>query len=122
MPREASLEESVLRVLWEGDELSVREVLERLGSGHAYTTISTVLDRLHEKRRVRRRKDGQAWAYRAAEPREVELGREITRLLGTPGVEREPLLMAFLESAESTDAELIERLEQLIRRRRKESR
>lgn len=118
MPREASLEERVLRVLWASDECTVRDVLERMRSTHAYTTILTVLDRLHEKGRVRRRKLGQAWAYRAARPREIEIGREMTRLLGTQGVDREPVLMAFLESVESTDAALLDRLEELIRRRR----
>ncbi|MEM7247683.1 MAG: hypothetical protein AAF533_20265, partial [Acidobacteriota bacterium] len=64
------------------------------------------------------RKRGSAWAYRAAESREVELGREMTGLLGTPGVEREPLLMAFLESADSVDSKLLDRLETLIQQRR----
>lgn len=118
MARDGTLEQGVLEVLWAGGEWTVREVLEELGSSHAYTTILTVLDRLHDKRRVRRRKLGQAWAYRAARPREAELAGEITRLLRTPGIDREPLLMSFLESAESLDDELLDRLEELIRQRR----
>jgi predicted transcriptional regulator len=115
MTRTASLEHRVLEILWTGGEWSVRAVLERLGSAHAYTTILTVLDRLHRKRRVRRRKDGRAWAYRAARPREAELGDEIARLLATPGVEREPLLAALIESM---DPGLRSRLDELIRCRR----
>ena len=119
MARPGLLERRVIEALWAGGELTVREVLEELGSSHAYTTIMTVLDRLHQKRRVRRRKRGQAWAYRAARSREVELGAEITRLLATPGVDRDPLLLAFLESAESVDPELLDRLDELIQRRGK---
>ena len=118
MAKEGPLEQKVLSVLWDRGELTVREVLEELQSTHAYTTILTVLDRLHEKRRVRRRKKERAWAYRPARPREEELGNAIRELLGTPGVEREPLLMAFIDSAESVDPDLLDRLESLIRARR----
>ena len=120
MARDGQLERRVIETLWAGGELTVSEVLEDLGSSHAHTTIMTVLDRLHRKQRVRRRKKGQAWVYRAASTREAELGAELTRLLGTPDVDREPLLMAFLESADSVDPELLDRLDILIRRRRDE--
>lgn len=119
MVNEGPLEQRVLEVLWEGEELTVRQVLDALNSSHAYTTILTVLDRLHEKGRVQRRKKKRAWVYRPARPREAELGATISQLLGTPGVDSEPLLMAFLDSAESVDPEILQRLEQMIKDRRK---
>ncbi|MFQ5951271.1 MAG: BlaI/MecI/CopY family transcriptional regulator, partial [Candidatus Geothermarchaeales archaeon] len=52
------LEARVLAVMAEMDELSVRDVLVRLGEQRefAYTTIATTLDRLYSKGLVRRRK------------------------------------------------------------------
>ena len=44
----------------------VREALARNGTGVAYTTVMTVLSRLHEKRAVLREKDGGRYLYRQA--------------------------------------------------------
>jgi len=45
---------------------TVRELLERRGTAVAYTTVMTVLTRLHAKRLVAREKDGQRYLYRQA--------------------------------------------------------
>lgn len=121
MTGRGALAQQVLETLWSSGELTVRDVRARLDGGHAYTTILTVLDRLHDKGRVRRRKLAGAWHYRCARPREAEVGAELTRLLGTPGLDRDPMLLAFLDSAESLDPDLLDRLEDLIRRRREEA-
>ncbi len=57
------LESAVLSTLWDhGAPLSVRDVLARLRRkpALAYTTVLTVLDRLHGKGVVVREKDGKA--------------------------------------------------------------
>ena len=60
-----SLEAKIMDVSWDcGDPfLSVRDMLERLGDGLAYTTVMTV-NRLYEKGLLRRRRSGRAWVYR----------------------------------------------------------
>ena len=47
MPRQPRLERRGLETLWTGGEWSVRDVHVAVGEGLAYTTIATVLDRLH---------------------------------------------------------------------------
>lgn len=56
-----------MSLLWErADHFhTVREVFRALDDDLAYTTVMTVLTRLHGKGLVERRKDGRAWAYRA---------------------------------------------------------
>lgn len=114
------LEERVLTVLWDRGESTVRAVLDALDSEHAYTTILTVLDRLHAKGAVRRHKDGVSWVYAARSSRAEMVGREVARLLLDAGRGTEPLLAGFLDEAESLDPDAIDRLEQLIRSRREE--
>lgn len=64
--RLGELERRVMDILWErgGGELSGRAVADAL-SGHAYTTVATVLDRLVHKGLVRRRMDGRSIRFSA---------------------------------------------------------
>ena len=112
------LEQLVLETLWRGGELSVREVLDALGTDHAYTTILTLLQRLHDKRIVRRRRVEGAWSYRAAEPRESWIARRLHALLAEAGPERDAVLVAFVDTAEEADPAVLNRLEGMLRRRR----
>lgn len=66
--RIGALEAEVLERLWEAEgPLSVRDVASRLrGRERAYTTVMTVLARLHEKGLVERVLSGRAYLYRAA--------------------------------------------------------
>ena len=118
MPRPATLENRVLDVLWQGGGWTVREVLDAVGGRLAYTTIATVLDRLHDKDRVSRTKVGNSWRYSAARSREAAVARQVTRLLQQTGASPEPALLAFLDQAQAADPEVLDRLEALIRARR----
>lgn len=55
-----------MRVLWRQptQHLTVREVKDALAGDLAYTTVMTMLTRLHRKGFLDRRRDGRAWAYR----------------------------------------------------------
>lgn len=118
MPRPPDLERRVLDLLWDGGGWSVREVHEAVGEGLAYTTIATVLDRLHDKGAVVRTKQGVAWRYRAAATREQTLGTEVARMFARVDAAPEPLLLAFLDEVEQVDPEALDRLEALLRARR----
>jgi len=104
-------------VLWDRGAATVRQVMVHMGDTLAYTTVMTVLARLHGKGRVSRRKEGLAWRYRAAEPREQVLGARAAELLTGEGA-AEPLLAAFLDHAEEVDPEVLDTLERMIRQRR----
>ena len=118
MARSPSLEDLVLDTLAEQGNATVREILDAMDSGHAYTTILTVLDRLHRKKMVHRTKDGNAWRYRATQPRSTRLGRAMAELLSGVGDQRDSLLVAFLDQTAQIDPDSIERLEELLRLRR----
>lgn len=72
-----SLELAVLRALWEGNPATVRTVLERINAGRdsnlAYTSVMTVLDRLHDKELVTRRQVGRAYEYTPVHQEEAGL-------------------------------------------------
>ncbi len=119
------LQTAVLSVLWESPTpLSVRDVLARVRRRPrlAYTTVLTVLSRLHEQNVVLREKRGKAFFYWPRISREEWIGeraaRELTAAGGTPD---RAVLTAFLDSAELTDPVLLERLSALIAARRKTS-
>ncbi|MEJ7732868.1 MAG: BlaI/MecI/CopY family transcriptional regulator [Polyangiaceae bacterium] len=123
-PALGELETAALCALWDSAEpLSVREVLERVKRrpGLAYTTVLTVLDRLHDKRLVAREKHGKAFVYWPRVSRQGWLGGRAAHVLteARGPVDRE-VLLAFLDSAQSADPELLDRLSALIEERRRE--
>jgi predicted transcriptional regulator len=114
-----SLERAVMNALWSHGEGSVREVLERLQQPYAYTTILTVLDRLHAKGAVGRQKVDGAWRYWARRSQGATAGHAVASLLQDLEGDPEPVLLAFLDQAERMDPDVLDRLEALIRRRRR---
>lgn len=63
------LEGAIMKTLWEGGEMTVRDVHERLAATHgvAYTTVMTVMARLAVKRLLSRRMEDGVYAYRTRE-------------------------------------------------------
>jgi predicted transcriptional regulator len=117
------LEASVLEVLWlSAEPKSVRDVHRALGTKRdlAYTTVLTVLDRLHDKRLVVRQREGKAFLYEPRLTREEFLGERAARVLaeGRGPVSRS-LAMAFLDSAERASPKLVAELEALVSERRR---
>ncbi|MCO4746063.1 MAG: BlaI/MecI/CopY family transcriptional regulator [Proteobacteria bacterium] len=118
MARDAALERRVLDVLWQGGEWSVRQVLAEVDEPLAYTTIATVLDRLHEKGQVQRVKQGVSWQYWAARSKDEALAAEVGRLMARAEAAPEPMLVAFLDQVERVDPDALDRLEALLEARR----
>jgi predicted transcriptional regulator len=104
------LEGDVLAVLWSaGTALTPGEVHEALGADLAYTTVSTILNRLLDKGLVERTKAGRAHAYTAvaAESDVVSAG---FRSVLTRSHDREALLQGFVESLSPDDEALVRAL------------
>jgi len=115
------LEYTVLRLLWELDVASVRELHERLGrEGLVYTTTAKVIDRLRDKGLIQRQRRGQAFLYRARVAREtVERARArqaISRLLGP---EPHGAVAALVEAIDETSPALLQELERAVSARRR---
>ncbi|HSA50701.1 MAG TPA: BlaI/MecI/CopY family transcriptional regulator [Yinghuangia sp.] len=74
MPRFGELEEQVMLRLWAAAEpLAVRDVRDALRPERelAYTTVMTVLDKLHRKGVLRRHRVGRAYHYEPVLSREA---------------------------------------------------
>ena len=114
------LETVVMELLWRERELTVNQVEGRLRQRRqiAHTTVLTTLDRMHRKGYLTREKSGKAFVYAPRYSREEferGLAQEVLgALLGGLG---EPVLSTFVELVGEDEAKL-ERLEELIKRKR----
>jgi predicted transcriptional regulator len=121
-----SLERDVMDVLWLRGDLAVRDVQSQLNRPIAYTTVMTTLDRLFKKGLLQRRQAGRAFLYSAALSRtEMQAriaGRVLEGLLRGRDAEPLPVLSNLVESvgAQAGGDELLQRLEELVRQKRRE--
>ena len=116
------LETAVMESLWSASEQTVTEVEERLQRGReiAHTTVLTTLDRMHRKGLLTREKHGKAFVYAPRYTRE-EFERGVAQeVLGALLQQfTEPAMSAFVELV-GEDAGTLDRLEQLIREKRRQ--
>ena len=112
------LQAAVLEELWATGEASVREVCDLLGSRGvklAYTTVLTVMTRLHARGLLVRRRQGRRDYYRAAmesDKLQAALSREaVERLIQTHG---EEALAAFATRMRDGDPAALARLRELL--------
>lgn len=106
-----SLEAKVMQVAWADPQthLQVRDVLERIDDELAYTTVMTVMARLHDKGLLRRRRQGRAWAYRAASSQDAYTAGAMVDVLAGAG-NRTAALLHFVADLEPGEAEELRRL------------
>ncbi|WP_410597474.1 BlaI/MecI/CopY family transcriptional regulator [Amycolatopsis sp. lyj-23] len=104
------LEAQVLAVLWKADgPLSPAEVRERLGAGLAYTTVVTILSRLHEKGVADREKLGRSFRYRAVDDEPGLAARRMTKVLDNEP-DRDSVLARFVSNLSESDEHLLREL------------
>ncbi len=79
------LEGAIMKSLWEGGELAVRDVHERLAdtNGVAYTTVMTVMSRLAAKGILQRRMEDGVYLYRTRESVDGYFAGLCTKLVDT---------------------------------------
>lgn len=99
-----ALERDVMALAWDRPEVSVRDACDRLGTGVAYTTVMTTMDRLFKKGLLVRRKVGRAFLYRAAATRH-ELENAV--------------LSSLVDVVSERDRALLDELERLVREKRR---
>ena len=108
-PRGA-LEAAALEVLWaHGEPLTAARVQEALGPDLAYTTVLTILARLHDKGVLRRRRAGRAYAYEPVSDEAGLTARRMRALLDT-GADRDTVLARFVGELSAPDEERLRRL------------
>lgn len=75
----------ILKILWDEGPLSGRDVMEQLntdGRERAYTSVTSLMNVMVDKRLLRRKPDGRAFLYSAAVPRKKALGNMLKDLIG----------------------------------------
>ena len=104
------LEAAVLAVLQAaGSAMAAGEVREQLGGQLAYTTVVTILSRLHAKGVLDRRKSGRAYLYVPVADEPGLAARRMARVLdGEP--DREAVLARFVSGLSGTDEDLLRRM------------
>lgn len=113
------LESAVIEQVWHDPDCTARDVLNRLADRHlAYTTVVTVLDRLHKKGFLKRRRAGRAFLYRPGIT-QAEFDESVTRdvLEGLLKEESRPTLSTFVDLV-AADEDLLKELEALVKKRR----
>ena len=82
LPNLSRFELQCLRMFWEQDEATVREIHDKLETAPSYSTVRKIVGRLEDKGAVERvRRDGKAWVYRSAVAPTPVIQREIRRFL-----------------------------------------
>jgi len=104
------LEAAVLAVLQDaGAPLSPGEVRERIGGPLAYTTVVTILSRLHAKGVLERHKAGRAYLYSPVADEPGLAARRMARVLDGEA-DREAVLARFVSALSDSDEELLRRM------------
>lgn len=104
-PRLSRLEFEIMEALWNGGDLSIREIQEAFPAKKrpAYTTIQTTVYRLEAKGIVRRvKKVGNFHIFAAAVSRNAAQRRLIDDLLALFGGRTQPVMAHLIESGKLT--------------------
>lgn len=122
--RLGTLERRVIEIVWDSDEVTVRDVHARLDGKVAYTTVMTTLDRLFKKGLLSRTKRARAFAYSAAATREeldvIVANDVVSGLLSNDWSAPIPFLSNLVDEVGRRDRALLDELERLVRTKRRE--
>ena len=118
------LEAEIMEIVWEHgwDEFAVTDVHEVLEGQReiAYTTVMTTVSRLHDKELLTRRKDGRRYLYRSTMTRPEFIEVMTREVLGSlPPMGQEAAVAFLVERVADADEDELDRLEALIRKRRR---
>ena len=117
------LEQQMLQAVWTRGSATVRELLGDQSITQAYTTVMTTLDRLYKKQLLDRVSEGRAFRY---SPRQTP--DELRRVAAVEGIrqlltsdEASALPLSYLvEALSEHDAQLLDELQVLVERKRRE--
>ncbi|MCQ4044497.1 BlaI/MecI/CopY family transcriptional regulator [Streptantibioticus rubrisoli] len=105
-----ALEAEILGLLHAAPQaLSPGEVLERLGGDLAYSTVVTVLSRMHDKGLLTRAKRGRAYAYAPVADAHGITARRMRQVLDSDP-DREAVLSRFISDLSADDEQLLRQM------------
>lgn len=105
-----SLEREILGLLQASpDALTAGDVLRRLGGALSYSTVVTVLSRMHDKGLLTRAKQGRSYAYTPVADSHGLTARRMRQVLESDS-DREAVLSRFVDSLGAGDEQLLRHL------------
>lgn len=114
------LQAEIIAILERIQPASVREVVDQLQPPRAFTTVATVLGRMLDQGQLVRESSEGRFVYRVAPGHNQKLAQHIAALLDRAAGDPEVLLQALVGGVEQIDPGLLDRLEALIAKRRRE--
>jgi predicted transcriptional regulator len=119
------LESEIMNLVWSKGRVTVREIYEALLANSdksiAYTTVMTTMTRLAKKDILKAFKEGNAYSYEAAYPKEEFLSTVVGEVVdGLIDDFSEPAVAHFIEKIKSVDPVKLKQLEDLIRNQKKD--
>ena len=117
-----SLESALMKLVWQVGQTSVRQLHTLSHPRLAYTTIMTTLDRLYKKGLLTRSRIGKAYLYG---PRLTEsdyrerVAEHLINLAVQNGKRNEVVLSYFVDAVSEVDREMLDRLDELVKAKRK---
>jgi predicted transcriptional regulator len=111
------VELEIMQVLWDLERGTVREVYEVLRERRqvAYTTVMTMMGILEEKGHVRRRKEGRAFLYTPARPRQKVIASMVDEFVGRVfGGSAKPLVLGLAKD-KKLSAEDLREIERMLK-------
>ncbi|MCM2533968.1 BlaI/MecI/CopY family transcriptional regulator [Neobacillus pocheonensis] len=118
------LESKIMNILWDGSELTIKNVQQKLEQEKAvnFNTVMTVMNRLVDKGVLQKRTEGRSFLYRPIlskdqffETQSKELTHELIEEFGSLAVSQ------MLDVLEEVDQDLLEKLEQKLKELKKEN-
>jgi BlaI family penicillinase repressor len=99
---------AIMKVVWELESATVRDVYERLRARRelAYTTVLTMMKILEQKGYVEKERADRAFVYRAARPRQQVIGGMVREFVDRvfDGASR-PMLLHLVRQTKLSDKE-----------------
>ena len=99
---------AIMKVVWQLEAATVRDVYEQLRAGRAiaYTTVLTMMKILEQKGYVKKTQDDRAHVYRAARPRQQVIGGMVREFVDRvfDGASR-PMLLHLVKQTKLSDKE-----------------
>lgn len=115
------LEAEVMKIVWQFDRASVRDVYEhlRLEKNLAYTTVMTIMSRLADKGLLQKEAQGNAYIYSPTISESEFAQRVVSEVLdGLFDEFSEPALSHMVDRLSSEDDVKLAQLEKIIKERR----
>src|SRR5690349_5598153 len=99
----------IMRILWDRDEATVRDIQENLPPGRHYNTILTIIRVLERKGHVIHRQEGRGFVYRAVAHPEKSRSHALSHFVDSVfGGSPESVVLNMVEAGNLTLAELDE--------------